>query len=649
MAESGLFFVGACTAWALALGWSSFLAYRLKEGSLLIFPAAFLLLGVILILPYRDPELLEYLWRSGLIDLTAVAAGLVAALVVGRSMAHHRSAKQELKDAYDKLEAQGHERAAALAEQNRKLEEEIAERRRAEEALRAERDYSAAIVESSPVIICGMDPQGRATYINPAGEHLTGYRAHEIVGRNWGELLFPGDELRQHERWMQESAKEGAYDHELVLTTRRGQKRTLSWSSICRRSEAGEIVEIIGFGNDITRRKQLEEQLRYSQKMEAVGRLAGGVAHDFNNLLTVISGYSDIILEDLDSDNAIYSDVTEILKASDRAASLTRQLLAFSRRQVLRLRLISLVSVVSDAEKMLRSLIGEDINLITEFEPGLGSVRADAGQMEQVILNLAVNAHDAMPNGGCIRIATKNVDIDESFVSRHPYAQAGPHVMLTVSDTGIGMDEETRLRVFEPFFTTKELGKGTGLGLSTVYGIVRQSGGCIWVESSHMAGTSIHICLPRVDQPPDEEPLQLAGAREHSGSETVLLVEDEPAVRTMVRRILEDEGYTVIEAAEGREAFEIASRREHAIGLLLTDVVMPRMGGRELAQRLASVHPAMKVIYMTGYTDQAISDAPFLHKPFTSRSLLTKLREVLDSSPAASRNGGSRSQMRREK
>jgi CheY-like chemotaxis protein len=365
--------------------------------------------------------------------------------------------------------------------------------------------------------------------------------------------------------------------------------------------------------------------------MEAVGRLAGGVAHDFNNLLTVISGYSDIILEDLESDSAIHSDVTEILKASDRAASLTRQLLAFSRRQVLKLRLISLGAVVSEAEKMLRSLIGEGIDLVTEIEPGLGSVRADAGQMEQVILNLAVNAHDAMPNGGRIRIETKNVDLDESFVSRHPYAQTGPHVLLTVSDTGIGMDEETRLRVFEPFFTTKEIGKGTGLGLSTVYGIVKQSGGCIWVESGRMAGTSVHVCLPRVDQPADEVPSRLVTAREQGGSETVLLVEDEPSVRTMVRRILEDEGYTVIEAGEGYEAFEVASRQEQAIRLLLTDVVMPRMGGRELARRLAPVHPEMKVIYMTGYTDQAISDAPFLHKPFTSKSLLAKLREVLDS------------------
>jgi CheY-like chemotaxis protein len=236
--------------------------------------------------------------------------------------------------------------------------------------------------------------------------------------------------------------------------------------------------------------------------------------------------------------------------------------------------------------------------------------------MEQVILNLAVNAHDAMPHGGRIRSETKNVDLDESCVSRHPYAQTGPHVLLTVSDTGIGMDDETKSRVFEPFFTTKEPGRGTGLGLSTVYGIVKQSGGCIWVESSRMAGTAVHVCLPRVDQPPDEEPLRLVSSREQGGSETVLLVEDEPSVRTMVRRILEDEGYIVIEAGEGYEAFEVASRQEHAIRLLLTDVVMPRMGGRELAERLAPAHPEMKVIYMTGYTDQAISDAPFL----TSRS-----------------------------
>ncbi len=508
------------------------------------------------------------------------------------------------------------------------------ERTQAEAALRAERDHSEAIIEGNPAIICGIDPQGRTTYINPAGERITGYRAEEIVGENWWQLFFSGDNELHSKLWMEELKKGEIRDHEMVLTARSGQKRIISWNSICFRNDDGEVIEIIGFGNDITRRKQLEEQLRQSQKMEAVGRLAGGVAHDFNNLLTVISGYSDLILEDLDSDNAIHSDVEEILKASDRAAALTRQLLAFSRRQVLKPKLINLGSVVADSERMLRRLIGEDIDLVTLLDSGIGAVRADPGQIEQVILNLAVNARDAMPQGGCITIATRNVDLDDAFVARHPHAQTGPHVLLAFGDTGVGMDEETRSRVFEPFFTTKEPGKGTGLGLSTVYGIVKQSGGVIWVESGAEGGTQFNICLPRVDEPADDGAAMAPAVGQQRGTETILLVEDEPSVRVMVRRILQGEGYDVLEACEGQEAFEIAARDGQSIRLLLTDIVMPRMGGRELAERLAPIHPEMKVVYMTGYTEQAISDAPFLHKPFTPKGLLSKLREVLDTPEA---------------
>jgi PAS domain S-box-containing protein len=506
----------------------------------------------------------------------------------------------------------------------------LMESKKAEAALRAERDYSEAIIEGSPAIICGIDAQGKTTYINPAGERITGYRAEEIVGENWWQLLFPGDGDLQSKLWMEELRKGDVRDHELALKARDGQKRIISWNLICFRNDDGEVIEVIGFGRDITRRKQLEEQLGQSQKMEAVGRLAGGVAHDFNNLLTVISGYSDLILEDLDSDSIIHSDVEEILRASERAASLTRQLLAFSRRQVLKPKLISLSSVVADSEKMLRRLIGEDIDLVILLDSGIGAVRADPGQIEQVILNLAVNARDAMPQGGRITIATRNLDLDEAFVARHPYAQTGPHVLLAFGDTGAGMDDETRSRIFEPFFTTKEPGTGTGLGLSTVYGIVKQSGGVIWVENGSQGGTQFNICLPRVDKPPDEDVVRASAVQQQHRGETILLVEDEPSVRTMVRRILQEEGYHVIEAREGLEAFEIASRAGQSIRLLLTDIVMPHMGGRELAERLVPVHPKMKVVYMTGYTEQAISDAPFLHKPFTSKGLLAKLREVLD-------------------
>jgi two-component system cell cycle sensor histidine kinase/response regulator CckA len=397
-------------------------------------------------------------------------------------------------------------------------------------------------------------------------------------------------------------------------------------------------VEVL---RDITERKRVEEQLRQSQKMEAVGKLAGGVAHDFNNLLTAIIGYSDLALARLREGDRLRKYVQEIKKAGERAASLTRQLLAFSRRQVLVSQVLDLNSVVSNLQKMLRRLIGEDIDLVTIAAPHLGCVRADPGQMEQVIINLAVNARDAMPQGGKLTIETGNVDLDESYTRSHIDVTPGRYAMLVVSDAGCGMDAETLSHMFEPFYTTKEEGKGTGLGLATVYGIVKQSGGHISVSSDPGKGTTFKIYLPRV-----EEGIELvrpgpAAHKASRGTETVLLVEDDVTARDVVREVLQSRGYTVLEATGSNEALEIGERHvSRPIHLMLADVVMPEMSGPRLADRLACLYPKMKVLYMSGHTDAAVArhvklsrDVPYLQKPFAAEVLARKVRELLDASP----------------
>ena len=387
---------------------------------------------------------------------------------------------------------------------------------------------------------------------------------------------------------------------------------------------------------DVSERMQLGEQLRQAQKMEAVGRLAGGVAHDFNNVLTVITGYTSILLESLDPDSPQALDLRQISKSADRAAALTRQLLAFSRRQVLQPRVVNLNSLVLNAEKMLERLIGEDIEIHLSLETRLGSVSADPGQLEQVIMNLAVNARDAMPDGGNLTFETRDVEVETARSLGHFRIAPGSYVMLAVRDTGCGMDQETVGRIFEPFFTTKEKGKGTGLGLSTVYGIVKQSGGYVWVESAPEEGSTFTIYLPRVEAPADEEGDEpLSGAKR--GGETVLLVEDDAVLRELARRILAGSGYHVLPAGGVVEAERFCRQHAGNLDLLLTDVVMPGMSGRDLARRLAVTRPRMCVLYMSGYTDDVIvhrgvlePGTHFLQKPFTPRALLHKVREVLD-------------------
>ncbi|HEX8845297.1 MAG TPA: PAS domain S-box protein [Pyrinomonadaceae bacterium] len=387
----------------------------------------------------------------------------------------------------------------------------------------------------------------------------------------------------------------------------------------------------------LQREAALEEQLRQSQKIEAIGQLAGGVAHDFNNLLTAITGYSDLVMRRLPPEGVLRRHVAEIRKAGDRAASLTRQLLAFSRKQVLRPKVLDLNAVVTDMDKMLRRLIGEDIDLLTVTDRALGNVKADPGQIEQVILNLAVNARDAMPKGGKLTIETANIYLGGKYAGEHVAVRPGRYVMLAISDNGCGMDEAIQERIFEPFFTTKELGKGTGLGLSTVYGIVKQSGGNIWVYSEVGKGTTFKVYLPRFDEASEAAWERDAELEWPQGSETVLLVEDEEMVREMTRQILEMHGYRVLEANNGKEAIRLCHEHEGRIDLVMTDVVMPQMGGRELIERLAPLLPEAKVLYMSGYTDDAIvhhgvldESMYFLQKPFSPDVLINKVREALD-------------------
>ena len=387
---------------------------------------------------------------------------------------------------------------------------------------------------------------------------------------------------------------------------------------------------------DITGRRQLEEQLRQAQKMEAVGMLAGGVAHDFNNLLTIITGYSQLILNNISQTDPNRHSVEQIMKAGERAAALTKQLLAFSRRQVLQPKVLELNKLVTGLGAMLQRLIGEDIDLRLALKPDLGRVSADPGQMEQVLMNLVVNARDAMPKGGTLTIETANRHLDEAYAGRHISVKPGSYVMLAVSDNGAGMDSATQARLFEPFFTTKGSGKGTGLGLSTVFGIVKQSGGSVEVYSEPTKGTSVKVYLPRIDQPVALE-TEDAARKAPRGWETILLVEDEEMVRNLVRETLEREGYRVMDAADPIEAKKISEQYRDHIHLLITDVVMPKVSGRELAVQLTRKRPQMHVLYMSGYTDNAIvnsgvlqKEVAFLQKPFTPAALTQKVREVLE-------------------
>jgi len=392
----------------------------------------------------------------------------------------------------------------------------------------------------------------------------------------------------------------------------------------------------IAFVTDITERKKLEEQLMHSQKMEAIGRLAGGVAHDFNNMLMVISGYNRMILDQLSPLDPLRGLHEEIMKAADRAGALTNQLLAFSRRQMMQPRTIDVNSLVTNSEKLLRRLIGEDVELVLRLKSDAGAIKADPSLIEQTIFNLAVNSRDAMPHGGRITVETSEAHLDETYARTHPGVQPGHYVMIAVSDNGAGMDAETRRRIFEPFFTTKETGKGTGLGLAMVYGTVKQSGGDIWVYSELGKGTTFKLYFPRVADSTRETPGSEA-VRAQGGHETILVVEDEDGVRTLLVRMLEQQGYKVLQAQHPDEAMELCEKQGQLISMLITDVVMPQMSGKQLAQELVRLRPQLKVLYMSGYTENTVghhgvldAGVEFLVKPFSREALARKVREILD-------------------
>ena len=402
-------------------------------------------------------------------------------------------------------------------------------------------------------------------------------------------------------------------------------------------SEAGQAMCFEMFAEDITDKRVLEQQLRMAGKMEAVGRLSGGIAHDFNNLLGVIIGYSQVLKRALGAGNPLTEHATEIEKAGERAAGLTRQLLAFSRQQILTLTVLNVNDLVADMEKMLPRLIGEDIAVSMALDPKLHSVKADRNQIEQVILNLAVNSRDAMPEGGQLRVETGNVTLDENYARQHSGAKPGNYVRLSVTDTGSGMDAETLAHIFEPFFTTKELGKGTGLGLATVYGIVKQSGGYVWVDSAPGKGSSFQIFLPRVEEVCDAAPARPYSSENLRGTETILLVEDAEALRKLAGSLLTGHGFKVLSAPDAEHALAMAAEYAGKIHMVVTDVIMPGQNGRVLAERLVAAYPEIKVLYMSGYTDTFIAghgvlgpDCHLLNKPFTEEALIHKVCEVLD-------------------
>jgi len=511
----------------------------------------------------------------------------------------------------------------------------LTERTAAEQALTESEAHYRLLFERNPNPLCVYDAETLAFLaVNEAAVRLYGYSRAEFLEMTLKDLRPPDDGPRpQSQSTISGEGPVGAGEWR-----HRKKDGTAIVVEITRHALtfAGRPAAL-AMAHDLTQRRSLESQLLQSQKMEAVGQLAGGIAHDFNNLLTAIFGSSDLLLEDLSVDDQRRSDVEDIKQAAQRAAALTRQLLAFSRQQVLAPQVLDLSALIADLEKMLRRVIGEDVEFRTVLAPDLGAVRADPGQLEQVIVNLAVNARDAMPYGGKLTVETANVDLDEAYPQERGLVVPGRYAMLAVTDTGIGMDAHVKAHIFEPFFTTKEKGKGTGLGLATVYGIVKQSDGYIWVYSEPGRGTSFKIYLPRVEavaEPPAPKAMPPASLR---GSETVLVVEDEAAVRNLVRRVLEAHGYSVLVAADGPEALRLIESHHEPIHLLVTDVVMPKMSGRQLAERVVSTRRETKVLYLSGYTDDAIVHhgvlAPgiaFLQKPFTPRALARKLREVLD-------------------
>jgi PAS domain S-box-containing protein len=515
---------------------------------------------------------------------------------------------------------------------------DITEQKKVEEAIRREKDKAQQYLDIAGVMLVALDNQGTVNLINRKGCQILGYeQEHEVLGKNWFDHFIPED-MRDETRkvfndlmWGDSSNRQY---YENAVLTKGGGKRMVAWHNTPLNDGEGNVIGTLSSGEDITENRQLEEQLFQSQKMEAIGRLAGGIAHDFNNLLTAIIGYTDIIARDSDIKEKHRSYVEEIKKSAERAATLTQQLLAFSRKQIMQPKVININTMLKNTKNMLQRMIGEDIAFTLTLGDPIGMIKVDPGKIEQVIINLAVNARDAMPNGGTLEIETMNTSLDRAYCDIHKGSRPGDYVLLSVHDSGKGIDEETMKHIFEPFFTTKEIGKGTGLGLATVYGIVRQSGGYIDIQSRESRGTTVAIYLPRVDEIPRTiEKTELSAAK--GKNETILFVEDDDMVRNMVTAVLKQYGYHVIEAENGAVAVQLCEQEEK-IHLMITDVVMPGTSGPELVKQISSIQPDMKVLYVSGYTDEAIvhhgvldENTPFLQKPFTPQKLALKVQELL--------------------
>jgi two-component system cell cycle sensor histidine kinase/response regulator CckA len=515
------------------------------------------------------------------------------------------------------------------------LDHEMVERKHAESALREERDRAQGYLDTAAIILLALDVDGRITLINRYACSVLGWAADELLGCDWIETCLPAGVRDAARRNFLEALGGDLSTFENVVLTKSGEERLVDWRNTVLRDAAGRITGTLSSGADVTERRALEAQYQQAQKMEAIGQLAGGVAHDFNNLLTVILGYCELLLADLDPDDPRQNDIAEIQIAGSRASGLTRQLLAFSRKQIIEPTLLDLSVVVTDMRVMLGRLIREDVRMVLRHTRELACVQADRGQVEQIVMNFAVNAQDAMPKGGTLTIETANVHLDEKYAKSHLGVTPGPYVVLSATDTGTGITPEVQARLFEPFFTTKEPGKGTGLGLATVHGIVTRAGGSITVDSQVGRGTTFRAYFPRADgtKPVIEAPSPVTT---HAGTETVLVVEDAEGLRELIRRLLRRQGYTVLVAAEAQEAL-VVFEANPSISVVLTDVVMPGTSGPELTRELVERNPALKVVYMSGYTKESIVQhgvlnpgIAFLHKPFTSEALGRKIREALD-------------------
>jgi PAS domain S-box-containing protein len=538
--------------------------------------------------------------------------------------------------------AEAERNASGKAVRFRTIIQDITERWLAERALRESEEKYRRIVDTMTEGVWMIDSDNCVSFVNPQAASMLGYRAEEIQGRSVFD--FMDEENTAAVRIRLENRRRGiAEQFDLSLVAKNGRNIRVLLNTCPLRDANGSYAGSLGIATDITERTMLEEQLRQARKLESIGRLAGGVAHDFNNLLTVINGYSELLLKKLETGDPMHTPLAQINEAGQQAAALTQQLLAFSRKQITRPKALDLNQAIREIAGILHRLIGEDIDFNTRLSPQLELVWADPAQISQVLMNLVVNARDAMPGGGHLLIETRNVDLDEDYSREHPEVEPGPYVQLTVSDSGTGMDMETQEHLFEPFFTTKKPGEGTGLGLATVYGVVKQAGGSIWVYTVLGKGTTFKIYLPRLKEGAAAEALAKPAVEALQGTETILLVEDQLQLRRLARTVLQSYGYQVLEAANGAEAMACSERCPGPIHLMLTDVIMPGMSGRELADHLKPARPGMKVLFMSGYTEGAIvhhgildADVAYLQKPVSADNLAAKVREVLGApGPAA--------------